>query len=182
MRSAGIVLLAVLIPGCAQEIKLPANLDKLAAKAEESVDVTLDGPMLKLAARMMSDRDPDSARARKAISGLEGVYVRSYQFAFEGDYNPADLEAVRSQLRAPTWSRIVGVRSKYDEGNVDVYFKISADGKLGGVFLIAADPRELTIVNIVGNLDPDQLADLGGEFHIPKLDMRHWSVAGRNWK
>ena len=47
MRLA-IVLLAVL-PLAAQDIKMPANLDKLAAKASEVVDVSLDGALLQLA-------------------------------------------------------------------------------------------------------------------------------------
>ena len=86
------VLFVVLAPLCAQEtkqdIKLPASFDKLAAKAEESVDVTLDGGMLRLAARFLSDKDSDEARAKKAISGLQSVAVRSFQFAGEGEYDP----------------------------------------------------------------------------------------------
>jgi hypothetical protein len=169
------VLLAALAPLCAQdvkpEIKLPASLDKLAAKAEESVDVTLDGNMLRLAARFLSDKDSDEARAKKAISGLQSVAVRSFQFAGAGEYDPADLNAVRSQFQPPAWSRIVGAKSKATGEDLDVYFKIDDRGQLGGVFIIDAEPRELTIVNITGVLDPEHLADLGGQFHIPAIDL-----------
>lgn len=67
--------------------------------------------------------------------------------------------------------RLVGVRSKRGE-NVDVYFKDGGSGKLGGIVVIAAEPKELTVVNIVGTLDPAKLADLGGEFGIPRLESR----------
>jgi hypothetical protein len=63
----------------------------------------------------------------------------------------------------------VGVRS-LNSDNADVFFKVSANGLLGGVAVIAAGPRELTVVSITGNIDPAQLMDLGGQYHIPKLE------------
>ncbi len=171
MNKAIIMCAAVLMPLGAQEIKLPANLEKLAAKAEESVDVTLSGSMLRLAARFISDKDADAANVRKLIAGLDGIYVRSFTFARDGEYNMADVDALRAQVQAPAWSRVVGVTSKRTGDDVDVYFKIGAGDKLGGIVIIAAEPRELTIVNIAGTIDPDQLVDLGGEFHIPKLQV-----------
>jgi hypothetical protein len=165
------VLFAVLAPLCAQEIKLPPSLERLAAKAEQSVDVTLDGGLLRLAARFLSDKDADGARAKKAISGLQSVTVRSFEFASAGQYDPADVSAIRSQLQAPAWSRIVGAKSRATGEDIDVYFKIDGIGQLGGVFILSAGPRELTIVNLIGTLDPAQLADLGGQFHIPAIDL-----------
>ena len=64
----------------AQEIKLPANLDQLAAKAKNVVDVTMDGPLLQLAGRFLSDKDPDEARAKRMVGNLKGIYVRSLEF------------------------------------------------------------------------------------------------------
>jgi hypothetical protein len=170
MRIATIVLAASLAPLGAQDIKLPANLDKLAQRAEESVDVTLDGSLLKLAARFLSDKDDqDVARVRRIIAKLEGVYVRSYQFATEGEYDRADVESVRSQLQAPLWGRIVGVRSRRNGEDVDVFLKVPSNGGLGGAVVIVAEPRQLTFVNVVGTIEPEDVAELGGQFHIPKL-------------
>lgn len=161
------VLAAGLAPMWAQEIKLPPSVEKLAEKAEESVVVTLDSNMLRLFAKF--DQGDDAGK--KLLAGLESVYVRSFQFAFEDEYKAADIEAIRTQFQTPTWSRIVGVRSKHSEGDVDVYFKDGGNGKLAGIVVIAAEPRELTFVSIVGSIEPGQLADLGGQFHIPRLEM-----------
>jgi len=169
MRLASLVLAAGILPLCAQDIKLPANLDRLSEKAEESVDVTLDGSLLKLAARFIDKDDPDAARVRRIVGKLEGVYVRSYQFASQGAYDRADVESVRSQLQAPLWNRIVGYRHRNNNEDVDVYIKTPPSGQLGGVVIIAAEARELTIVNVVGTIDPDDVAELGGQFHIPRL-------------
>jgi len=169
MRIASMVLAVGILPLCAQDIKLPASLDRLSQKAEESVDVTLDGSLLKLAARFIDKDDPDAAKVRRIIARLEGVYVRSYQFASDGAYDRADVESVRTQLQAPLWGRIVGYRCRNSGEDVDVYIKTPPNGQVGGVVIIAADPRELTIVNVVGSIAPEDVAELGGQFHIPRL-------------
>jgi len=169
MRIATIALAAAILPAWAQEIKLPVNLDALADKADEAVSVTMDKSMLQFAGKFLNDKDDDEADVRKLIAGLEGIYVRSFEFRNEGEYNMADVEAVRSQLQSPPWGRLVGVRSKHGD-NVDVYFKDGGNGHLGGIVVIAAEPRELTIVNIIGTLDPEKLVNLGGEFGIPRFE------------
>jgi len=168
MKIATIVLAAAALPVWAQEIKLPVNLDALADKAEESVVVTMDKSMLKLAGKFLKDEGDDD-EARRLIGGLDGIYVRSFQFSKDGEYSQADVDEVRKQLQGPAWGRIVGVRSKRSEGDVDVYFKDAGNGQLGGVVVIAAEPRELTIVNIIGTIDPEKVVYLGGEFSIPRL-------------
>lgn len=170
MKISTIAMVCVaLLPLSAQELKLPANLEKLGDRAREVVDVTLDGPLLQLAARFLSDKDPDEARAKKLVSGLKGIYVRSFTFDNRGEYDPADLEPLRAQLKSPGWSRIVGVRSRRDD-NAEVYIKSEGD-KIAGLAVIAAEPKELTVVQIVGPIQPEDLRDLGGRFGIPKVDL-----------
>ena len=169
MRIVPVLLLAALMPLAAQEIKLPASLDKLAAKADETVDVTLDSSLLKLAGKFLSSKGDDDV-TRKILAGLQSITVRSFEFSEEGQYDPADLEAIRAQVKGPQWMRIVGVRSKKDRENVDVYFKDGGNGNLGGIVVLCAEPRELTIVSVVGTIDPSQLASLGGQFGIPNFD------------
>jgi hypothetical protein len=169
MRNGGILLLFTLAPLWAQDIKLPADLDKLAAKAVETAEVTLDGRLLQLAAKFLSSDKPDEARAKSLITGLKGIYVRSYEFDKTGEYSPADIEPIRSQLRAPAWSRIVGVVDRHGDGEkAEVFLKTDGD-KIGGLVILCSEPKELTIVNIVGNIDLDQLSDLGGQFGIPNV-------------
>ena len=182
MKIASVVLAAALAPLLAQEIKLPPSIEKLAEKAEESVDVTLSKSMLQMAARFLSDKDSEEAKAKKIVAGLESVSVRSFEFAREGEYNPADVDAIRAQLQAPAWSRFVGARSKRSGQNADVYFKDAPGGQLGGIVVIAAEPTRLTIVNLIGRLDAAQLADLGGQFGIPRLDLSNMHFGRRDWK
>jgi hypothetical protein len=166
----GIVVVLLCAPLLAQDIKFPPGLEKLADRATEVIDVTLDSNMLQLASRFLSNRDTDQAKVKKLVGGLKGVYVRSYQFDKAGEYQESDVESVRSQLRSPGWSRIVGVRSKKQGDNAEVYIR-NEGGQIAGLTVLAMDPKELTIVNIVGTINPEDLADLGGNFGIPQMDM-----------
>lgn len=171
MRLATLVLTAVLLPAGAQDFKLPPALDRLAAKAQATVDITLDKSLLGLAARFLSGKDGDEVKVKRLIAGLDSVTVRSYEFDEAGEYNMADVDAVRAQLQPPAWTRVVGVRSKLNSEDADVYIKAESNGNVGGVVIIAAEARELTIVHIAGIIDPAQLGDLGGHWHIPRVDV-----------
>ena len=177
-----IPLLASTVLVRAQDFKVPPNIESLSAKAKETVEVTMDGPMLRWASKFLSADDPDEEKAAKLVANLKGIYVRSFEFDNDGAYSMADVDALRSQFRSPGWSRIVGVRSEHDGDNVDVFFKLEND-KMAGIVVIAAEARELTFVNLVGPLEVDQLADLGGEFGVPKLDrksLKHGAKADKD--
>ena len=150
----------------AQQLKL--DLDRLAAKASNTVDISLNGPLLQLAAKFLDGKDPDEAKIRQLIAKLQGIYIRSFEFKKEGAWSPADLESVRSQLKSPEWSRIVGYKSTEEGETVEVYMR-TENPKVTGVAILAVEPREFTVVNIVGPVDLDTLAELSGHFDIPKL-------------
>jgi hypothetical protein len=164
------VIIALLAAGslAAQEFRLPPSLDRLKDKATQVVDITLDSSLLQLASRFLSEKDADQAKVRKLVTGLTGIFVRSFEFDRPGEYLESDIESIRSQLKSPGWSRIVGVINKRDGENAEVYIK-TANGQIAGLTIIAAEPKELTIVHIDGKIDPDQITDLSGQFGIPKL-------------
>jgi len=37
--------------------------------------------------------------------------------------------------------------------------------------ILTAEPRELTVVNIVGQIDMDKLGELSGKFGVPSVDV-----------
>jgi hypothetical protein len=158
-------------PLWAQQPALKLNLDHLAAKAAKTVEVTLDASMLQFASRFLSDKKPEEAEAKKLVAGLKHILVRSFEFDKPGQYAISDVEQLRSQLRAPDWSRIVGVRSSAAAGeNVDVFIKREGD-QVGGLVVIAAEPQELTVVSIDGPIRPEDLAKLGGQMGVPRIDI-----------
>ena len=128
MRIVIACLAASLVCAWGQEIKMPPSFDKLAAKAKEHSEITLDSNMLQLGSKLLSTNDPDQAKAQKIVSGLKGIYVRTFEFASEGEYSMADVDAVRAQLQG--WSRIVSSKSK---GETDeVYLKTASADRSAG--------------------------------------------------
>jgi len=156
--------LAAPLPG---RLLLP-DFSALGPKATESVSITLDAPLLATAARFLDGGDPDQRAVKDMIGGLRGIYVKSYTFEKAFAYATADIDAVRKQLATPGWQQIVQVRSGKPQTAVDI-FVFQVQGESGGLAIIATEPREFTIVNIVGAIDLDKLHKLEGRFGIPKL-------------
>lgn len=173
MRNA-VVLTALLVLSAnaarAQDVIILRDIDRLSAKAVNTVNVTLDGALLQLGGKFLSANDPEQKIVKSLISSLKGIYVRSFEFAAPGQYSEADVESLRSQLKAPQWSRVVGVRSTRGGEDVDVFLKQEQD-RIIGLVVIAAQATQLTVVNIAGPIDLEQLASLGGQFGIPKLEV-----------
>ena len=142
----------------------------LADKASETVNVQLDSRLLGMACRFLNSENPEEAQAKKFCTSLQGIYVRHFTFDSDFAYPKGDIDAVRRQLAAPGWSRIVEARSKKENTNVDVFVLIDGD-KAQGLSIIASQPREFTIVNIVGSIDLEQLHDLEGKFGVPNLEI-----------
>jgi hypothetical protein len=144
------------------------NLDHLAAKASNTVDLSLNGSTLQFAAKFLDGKDPDEAKVKQLISGLEGIYVKSFEFKQNGAWAQSDLDKVRVQLRAPEWARIAGVKSDEDGETAELYVR-TVEKKVTGIAVLATEAKEVTVVNIVGPVDLESLAELGGHFGVPKV-------------
>jgi hypothetical protein len=165
---AFLLILAPVLSAKAQDSRIQmSGLDHLAAKASQTVDVNLDERLMRLAARVFNDKDEDEREVKKLIAGLKGIYVKSFEFDADGQYTEADIETIRTQLKAPGWTRLVNVTSK-KEGVVEVYVLFSGD-IVNGMAVLHTDERELTVVNIAGPVDLDKLAKLEGQLGVPEL-------------
>src|SRR6185436_19532957 len=123
-RLSGLCLLALfaVIPARAQQGKLQIDhLEKLATRAVETVDVTIDDKLITLAGKFLGERSPDEKLVKDIIKDLKGVFVKRFVFEKESEYTDADVEAIRSQLNSPGWTKIVGVRSRRQGANLDVH-------------------------------------------------------------
>jgi hypothetical protein len=150
-------------------LQLP-DFTALSKKASQSVDISLDPSLLHLASGVISSDDADSAAVNGVIQGIRGIYVRSYTFDKPGQYSQQDVKSVEAQLLAPGWQPIVSTHDLKKGNKVDIYV-LRNGNRTDGLAIIAADPRELTIVNIVGSIDLAKLARLQGQFGVPKIGL-----------
>ncbi len=168
------VALVLMMASCAlgQDAGSRVQFDwaSLAAKAVEKVDVNLEGPTLEMASRFLSGEQAkgDEAKIKQVVQGLKGVYVKSFTFDKEGQYTAADVTAIRSQLRAPEWNSILDVQEKHE--STGIYLRTNGK-QISGMAIVSAEPRELTVVQIIGAIDPAMLSEMGGKFGFPKMEL-----------
>ena len=165
MKIAISLLIAVGLFG--QTIKLPARLEALSRIADETVDVTLDGAMLRFAERFLSDNDPEQAKVKRIIRGLNAIYIRTYEFSKENSYSPADVDEIRAQFKGPEWSRVVETKEG-DRSTSEIYMKMKGS-EMAGLLVVAAEARELTIVHLDGIIKPEEVATLSGHIGLPRF-------------
>jgi len=143
-------------------LMLPPAVDKeLAARASDVTEVTLDKSMLGFAAKFMNGKDKDDQAAQQLIEGLDGIYVRDYEFDKPGQYSMDQIESLRRQFQAPEWSALVRDTDRKSGETTEVLMKM-VNGQPQGMFVLDAEPKELSIVLIMGPIRMDQLGMLKG--------------------
>jgi len=144
-------------------LPLPPGVEKeLAQKASNVTEVTLGKNMLAFASKFMNGKDDDEAATRKLIDGLEGIYVRDYEFDKEGQYSMEDIDKLRKYFETSEWTPIVRERERKTGETTDVMVKL-VNGESHGMFILTAEPKELSIVLILG---PVRMEDLGKLKHM----------------
>ena len=144
------------------------DFDSLGPQASDSVAISLDESLLRLAARFLDSGQPEDREVKGIVAGLEGVYVKSYKFEHSFPYPANAVEVLLRQLHAPCWQSIVSVHDSKAQSTVDIYI-CQVEKQARGLAIIAVEPRELTVVNIVGAIDLEKLHRLEGHFGIPRL-------------
>jgi hypothetical protein len=164
LTAAAALMLPMATPAAGPELRIP-DFSHLSAKARESVDITLDGFLMRLARKFASEEGSDEARI---LQDIKSVRVRNFEFDSDDAYSSADVESVRKQLSSPGWTPLAQVHRREAQEHVDVFLN-TENGKILGLAVIASEPRSFTIVNVVGNIDIDKLAKIEGQFGIPRV-------------
>lgn len=151
----------------ALEGKLPLEkgmVDFGSLKSKEAkVEVNISGSLLNMAAKIMANEDPKVA---KILLDLKGVYVRIFE-NLAGE-NPEDIvKNYEKKLGVEGWETMVRVREKGD--NVMV-LTLADQNLIKGLFVAISEKNELVLVNLFGNINPEDLAYLAkGKLPIPGL-------------
>lgn len=157
MQNATLAVLAACLAlapaGSAQKVEF--KLDHLTSRAREHTVVDMDAQQLRA---MAAQTKPGKERKLEGLlDGIESLRVNTFEFDKDGQYSEADLAPIRKQLQAPGWTRIASVKEKND--STEVYLMMR-DGKMAGLAVISAEPRELNVVNIVGTASLDRIGEL----------------------
>lgn len=163
LLSAGL-LTASMLAQQPSPLPQPSAVEKeLAARATHVSEVTLDKNMLGFATQAMNGRhkDCDDLRAQPLINGLDGIYVRSYEFDKPGEYHDSDIEELRRHFETSEWVPLVRESDRKSGEISDVMVKM-VNGQSRGMFILSVEPREINIVLLLGAVHMNDLDALKG--------------------
>lgn len=132
----------------------------------EFVEVNLGRAIFAISGKLFAKSDPDVA---KLLGGLQLLQVNVVGL---GDDNRAQIQEhvrkLRAELAGKGWEQIVSVKEKKDD--VAIFLKTRGEEAIEGLVVTVLDgDKEAVLVNIVGNIKPEQVATIGEKMNIDPL-------------
>lgn len=152
---------ALALPTLAQAAQLPDSqpIEKeLSARASHVNEITLGKDKLNLASSFMNGHG--DAATSKLIAGLEGIYVRNYEFDKAGEYSADQVEQLRKTFETSEWTPVVRDQDR-KTGELSEIMVRQVNGKPGGLFILDVEPKEISIVLILGPVGMEAMSKLG---------------------
>ena len=127
---------------------------------EPKVNISIGGALLGFVGAMAKNSNPETATI---FNKLKGVRVSVY--ATGGDSGAAldQVNRVKNLLTASDWQPIVQINE--DDEQVQIFMKMDGD-KMNGLTLMAVDDEEAVFINVIGQLDPNELAAVMDNFDV----------------
>jgi hypothetical protein len=130
------------------------------------LEVNIKSNLIAMATRLAAKADPQVAQL---LQGLQAVRVNviGLDEANREDVHKR-MDAIRKNLDSKGWERIVTAQNQKDD--VGVYLKTRGDEAIAGlVVLVVEAGKEAVLLNIVGDIKPDKIAEVGERLHIEPL-------------
>ncbi len=134
---------------------------------EANVEVNVKGALLNMIAEASRYEDPDLSRM---LHRLRAIQVRAYDLA-DSDFRGASnrLKDFGKSLERDGWETVV--RARQDDEHVEMYLR-TTNNRISGMVVLALDQSdgEAVLVNIVGEIDPEEIGRIGRKFNFGVLD------------
>jgi hypothetical protein len=131
------------------------------------VEVQIKSNLLSLAAQLIEKQQPDVA---KLLRSVQLVHVNVVGLT---DENRAEVtkrvRQIRQDLAPQGWEQTVTVQDKNGE-DVGIYTKTRGGEALAGLVITVIEPKgQAVLINIVGDIRPEQVAVLGEKLDLKPL-------------
>ena len=153
-----------------QPARLTIDLPELEQRADEVVEVNLEGRSLDVGQKWLAVRKGVSRSVKEFVKGLKGVYLRRFWFSRKKAYSREDTDPIRQRLEDDGWVPMIDVLDRQKTEAVAVYSYVE-DEKMAGVTVVSEEPQELMVIHIVGPVDLEALSELGGEMGLPVMNL-----------
>ena len=164
------------------------DFGKLSPAGEDGqfVEVNINSNLISMVARLAHKAEPEMA---DMLQGLKAIRVNVLSLNDENREDIASrIKTIRTQLDAGGWERIVTAQEKSQD--VGVYLKTRGEEAVEGVVVTVLDgKKQAVLINVVGDIRPEQLGILGERFNIeplknlgPKEDTKEEKKAAKHAK
>ena len=138
-------------------------------KGREVLSMDLDSVLLVSAAKSLSGLEDSNFEIRKLLGGLKSIQIRGFEIEGAGpEVYRSRIQPIRDVLKEPLWVRYAVNTSA--QGEMEIW-----SGRLGntptGVLLLSITGKQVFIMNVAGNIRPDQLIFLSGMIGIPNFKL-----------
>jgi hypothetical protein len=132
----------------------------------ELVEIDLNSDTIAMAMQLAGKGQPELT---EALGGLHALRVSVIGLDDQNREEVAGrMKAVRAELDAGGWQRIVSVEEKKE--NVGIFLKSRGKEAIEGVVITVLDGRkEAVFINIAGDIRMDKLGALGDKFNVGAL-------------
>ena len=132
----------------------------------EFVEVQVRSNLLNFAATLVEKEEPDAAKLLRSVQ-LVRVNVVGLTDANREEMQNR-VKDIRQKLESSGWERNVNVQGK-DGEDVGVYIQMQGSTALAGVAVTVIDRGNVVLVNLVGDIRPEQISALGEKLNIQPL-------------
>ena len=138
------------------------------------VEVNLSEGLLKFAATLAAQQEPEAAGL---IRNLRHVRVNVLDLnAANRAATVGQVKAIRQKLAAEGWAPVVSVREPPKGDDVQIFAKMRGEEAIEGlVVTVIEGESEVVLVNVVGDIKPEQIATLAEHYDIKAL--KHFQPA-----
>ncbi len=165
---AVLVLLAPLTMAAQQPAGLSDAIRNLTSQPSNHTSFTFDHDMLQTAVGFLNDGQGPPMQ-------LNSITVENYRFHEPAFYIPERMQALVAGFNASGWKHLVDQHAPPREATeprrtlTDMWMHFSG-ADIDSVVVLLRGSREMTVIEVSGQLRPLDLVHLGGHFGIPRVD------------
>lgn len=144
---------------------------ELAEDDDRLIEVTIRGPLLKIASKAIAIEDEALGEFLDQIVSINAVIVETDK---DVDRVARLIREITERLEDRDWERLARIRE--DDTNITVYV-LYDDEVIDGITVFVSEGDEIVFANIAGRIDLALIGNLGSKLHIPGLK----ALAGGDW-
>ena len=141
------------------------DAEEIFGDVKAKMEIVLDGPLLRL---MLGASGEEESEGAEMLDSLKLIRVNAFEIEDDAEDVIAKFDAVSDRLAADGWSRAVHVQE--DDETLNIFVR-SEDDIIQGIAVLMAESDEAMFVNIVGEVNPLHLGQLGGSFFGGGFDL-----------